>query len=72
MQMYSTWSTNWNIFRVTGPVWGESPITGGFPSQRPVTRIFDVLFNLLLNNTIEQTLETTAIAEAIALIMTSL
>ena len=36
-------SSNGNIFRVTGPVTGE------FPSQRPVTRSFDVLFYRRLN-----------------------
>ena len=24
-------SANGNIFRVTGPLWGETPVTGGFP-----------------------------------------
>ena len=28
---------------------GNSPVTGEFPSQRPVTRSFDVFFDLLLN-----------------------
>ena len=28
---------------------GNSPVTGDFPSQRPVTRSFDVLFDLGLN-----------------------
>ena len=28
---------------------GNSPVTGGFPSQRPVTRSFDVFFDLRLN-----------------------
>ena len=28
---------------------GNSPVTGEFPSQRPVTRIFDVFFNLRVN-----------------------
>ena len=28
---------------------GNPPVTGGFPSQRPVTRSFDVFFNLSLN-----------------------
>ena len=37
------------------------PVTGEFPSQRPVTRSFDVLFDLSL-----------VIWDAIALIMTSL
>ena len=40
-------SSNGNIFRVTGPLWAES--TGGFSSQRPVTRSFDVFFDLRLN-----------------------
>ena len=42
-------SSNGNIFRVTGPLWGNPPVTGGFPSQRPVTRSFDVFFDLRLN-----------------------
>ena len=41
-------SSSGNIFRVTGPVWGE--VTGWFPSQRPVTRSFDVFFDLHLNH----------------------
>ena len=28
---------------------GNSPVTGEFPSQRPVTRSFDILFHLRLN-----------------------
>ena len=28
---------------------GNSPVTGEFPSQRPVTRAFDVFFDLILN-----------------------
>ena len=39
-------SSNEDIFRVTGPLCGES---GEFPSQRPVTRSFDVFFDLRLN-----------------------
>ena len=42
-------SSNGNILRVTGPLCGNSPATGEFPSQKPVTRIFDVLFDLRLN-----------------------
>ena len=38
-------SSNGNIFRVTGPLW----VSGGFPSQRPVTRSFDVFFDVRLN-----------------------
>ena len=33
-------SSNGNIFRVTGPLWGEPPTTGGFPSQRPAVDVF--------------------------------
>ena len=36
-------------------------VTGGFPSQRPVTRIFDVFFDLRLEQTVEQTIETPVI-----------
>ena len=35
--------SNWNIFHVTVPSWGEFLVTGGFPSQRPMTRSFDVI-----------------------------
>ena len=40
---------SWNIFRVAGPLWGNPPVTGGFPSQRPVTRSFDIFFDPRLN-----------------------
>ena len=36
-------SSNGSIFRVTGPLCGE------FPSQRPVTRSFDISFDLRLD-----------------------
>ena len=42
-------SSNGNIFRVTGLCAGNSPVTGEFPTQRPVTRRFDVFFDLRLN-----------------------
>ena len=42
-------SSNGNIFRVTGPLCGEFTGPGEFPSQRPVTRSFDVFFDLCLN-----------------------
>ena len=38
-------SSNGNIFRVTGPLCGEFTSPGEFPSQRPVTRSFDVFFD---------------------------
>ena len=39
-------SSNGNIFRNTGPLCGEFTGPGEFPSQRPVTRSFDVFFDL--------------------------
>ena len=42
-------SSNGNIFRVTGPVCGEFTSPGEFPTQRPVTRSFDVFLDLRLN-----------------------
>ena len=48
---------------------GNPPVTGGFPSQRPVTRGIDVSFDLRSN---ERTIETPVIWDAIALIITSL
>ena len=42
-------SSNGNIFRVTGPLWGESTGHRWFPSQRPVARSFDVFFDSRLN-----------------------
>ena len=47
---------------------GNSPVTGEFPSQKPVTRSFD----LRLKKTVEQTIEASVIWNATALIMTSL
>ena len=41
-------SSNGNIFRVIGLCEGNSPVTGEFPSQRPVTQSFDVFFDLRL------------------------
>ena len=32
------------IFRITGYLCGNSPVPGEFPTQRPVTRSFDVFF----------------------------
>ena len=40
-------SSNGNIFRVTDCT-ANSPVTGEFPSQRPVTRSFDIFFDLHL------------------------
>ena len=51
---------------------GNPPVTSGFPSQRPVTRSFDVFFDLPEKKTIAQTIGTPVIWEAVALIMTSM
>ena len=42
-------SSNGNISRVTGHLYGEFTGPGEFPAQRPVTRGFDVFFDLRLN-----------------------
>ena len=42
-------SSNGNIFRVTGPLCGEFTGPGEFPTQRLVTRSFDVFFDLRPN-----------------------
>ena len=42
-------SSNGNIFRVTDPLCGEFTGLGEFPTQRPVTRSFDVFFDLRPN-----------------------
>ena len=41
-------SSNENNFRVIGPLW-NSPFTGEFPAQKPVTRSFDIFFDLRLD-----------------------
>ena len=42
-------SSNGNIFRVTGPLWGESTGPRWNLSQRPVTRSFDVFIHKRLS-----------------------
>ena len=51
-------SSNGNIFRLTGPssCAGNSPVTGEFPSQMPVTRSFDVFFYMCLNKQLSKQL----------------
>ena len=49
-------SSNWDIFRVTGHLCGNSPVPGEFPTQRPVTRSFDVSFVLPLNKRLSKQL----------------
>ena len=42
-------SSNGNISALLALCAGNSPVTGEFPSQRPVTRSFDIFFDLRLN-----------------------
>ena len=49
MYIFMMPSSDGNIFRVTGPLCGEFIGHDEFPSQRPVTRSFDVFFDLRLN-----------------------
>ena len=42
-------SSNGNISALLALCEGKPPVTGGFPSQRAVTRSFDVFFDLCLN-----------------------
>ena len=42
-------SSNGNIFALLAICVGNSPVTGEFPAQRPVTRSVDVFFDLRLN-----------------------
>ena len=42
-------SSNGNIFRVTGPLYGEFTGHRWIPARRPVTRSFGVFFDLRLN-----------------------
>ena len=42
-------SSNRNISALLAICAGNSPVTGEFPAQRPVTRSFDVSFDLRLN-----------------------
>ena len=57
-------SSNGNIPRVTGPLWGEFTDHRWIPLTKIVTRSFE--------QTVEQTIDTPVIWDAITLIMTSL
>ena len=49
-------SSNGNIFRVTGPLCEKFIGPGEFPTQKPVTRSFDVFFDLRLNKRLSKQL----------------
>ena len=66
-------SSNENIFRVTGPLYGEFTGHRLIPLTKPVTRSFDVFFHLRLNKRLnKQSRRAPAIWDIIVLIMTSL
>ena len=47
---YTWWRHQWETFSALLAICaGNSPVTGEFPTQRPVTRSFDVFFDLRLN-----------------------
>ena len=46
---YTWWHHGPALLRVTGLCAGNSPVTGEFPAQRPVTRSFDASFDLRLH-----------------------
>ena len=62
-------SSNGEKFALLAFCEGNPPVTGGFPSQKPVTQSFDFF---LPEQTAEQVIKTLVIWDAIALIMTSL
>ena len=51
---------------------GNSPVPGEFPTQRPVTRSFDVFFDLRLNKLLSKQIVRLVIWDVIVPIMTSL
>ena len=42
------------ILRIMALCEGNPPVTGGFPSQKPITRGFDVFFDLCLNKQLKK------------------
>ena len=65
-------SSNGNIFRVTDPLCGKLTGPGEFPTQRPVTRSFDVFFDLRRNKRSSKPTMRLVIWDSIVVIMTSL
>ena len=49
-------SSDVNIFYITGPLYGNWPVTGEFLSQSPAMRSFDVFFDLCLNKRLSKQL----------------
>ena len=53
---FNTWRRHQmaTFYRVTGPLCGDFTGPGEFPTQRPVTRIFDVFIDLRLNKRLSE------------------
>ena len=49
---YTLTSWHGNAFRITAPLWGNPPMTGGFPHKGPVIRSFGA--SLSLNNLLDK------------------
>ena len=64
-------SSNGNICRVTGRLWGKSTGHWWIPIAKPVTRSFDI-YSYTHEQAIEQTIETPVICDAPILIVTLL
>ena len=65
-------SSNWNIFRVTGPLWGGTAGHRWIPFTKPSDAELWCFLWSALEQTPEQTLETPVIWDAVVLIMASL
>ena len=65
-------SLNGNVFRVTGPLWGESIGHRWIPLTNASDADFLYFLRSVLGQTVEQTIETAVIWVAIGLIMSSL
>ena len=56
-------SSNGNISALLALCDGNPPVTGGFPSQRPGTRSFDVFFDLRLNKRLSKRFFLSSVSE---------
>ena len=57
VKVISWWRHQMETFSASLAIWaGNSPVTGVFPAQRPVSRSFDVFFDLRLNKRLSKQL----------------
>ena len=54
VSLFMMTSSNGNVLALLALCAGNSPVIGEFPTQRPVTRSFDVFFDLRLNKRLGQ------------------